>query len=207
MSDTPTEEKSLSMVIGDCNDKLITVTDDVTPTPNRIDLSKAVDGTTNRPAIVRFSILDLFTKTSCFSDQIAVLPQSGATVGQANLIVDKPDTEGVTPATRRWDLEITQQDFVRPSGTAGTISVTSNSVAVVGVGTDFTKSKVGDVLQPFGAGNVKPVKIATITDATHLTVESAIFTTEPTITYSIRRGKSRTPIRGPIFMKQGAVPS
>lgn len=209
------KELTLTMTIGDSEDFIVTVTDDAT-TPNLIDLSKAVDGTAARPAILRWAAKRtpaddankdaIAFKTSYFEDQIQVLAQTGPTLGQSRLLLDKPDTEDEEVGTFRWDLEVTRQDVVRPGSGSGTIAVVSGSVAVTGTATTFRKWKVGDVLQPLGGLNVAPVKITKIISDTSLEVEAAIFATEPVVpSYEVRRGKHKTARKGPFVLEQEVV--
>ncbi len=209
------KEVTLELTQGDSEDYLITVKDDATPTPALIDLSKAVDGTAARPAIVRFAVkaapadesnaeATVF-KTSYFTAQIVFLTQSGLTLGQCRALIDKPDTQGVEAGDYRWDVEITRQDVLRAGASGGTVSVGSGSVVVAGSGTAFTKAKVGDVLQPLGGLNLAPVKITKVTSNTSLEVEAAIFQTEAGISFEIRRGKHKTAGRGPFTLLQSVV--
>lgn len=205
---------TLSMVNGDSQDYLVTVTDDAS-TPARINLSTAVDGTATRSAIVRFAIKSIPStqlnsdsgvvfKSSYDSSQIAFLAQSGTTVGQCRVLLDKPDTVSLDAGTYRWDLEVTRQDTLRTSASTGVLSVTAGTTLVQGTATAFTAAKVGDVLQPLGT-NRAPVKIASITSATQLLVEYPIFSTETTVAFEIRRGKHRTAAYGPFTMLQSVV--
>jgi hypothetical protein len=210
---TIVEDTDLELVVGDSEDFLLTLRDE---NDVLIDLSKAVDGTANRPAIIRFAVKDnadddnslaRVYKTSFDTEEIQVLTQSGATLAMARILVDKPDTEDIEPSSKRWDCEVTRQDFIRPLASVGTVSLTAGSNAVVGAGTDFTKAKVGDVLMPTSGTNTKPALISKIISATSLEVEDGIvFTaTEPGITFEIRRGKSRTAARGNMAMSAGIV--
>lgn len=210
---TVVEDTDLELVIGDSEDFLLTLEDE---NEDLIDLSKAVDGTANRPAIIRFAVKDnaedgndqaLIYKTSFDASDVQILTQAGATFAMARILVDKPDTEGHEPATKRWDCEVTRQDFIRTLASAGTVSLTADGTVVDGSGTNFLKAKAGDVLMPTSGANTKPALITRIISATQLEVENgAVFTaTDPTVTFEIRRGKSRTAARGNMTMKPGIV--
>ena len=215
MASSSKKEVTLSLVGGDSEDFIVTITDDATPTPAKINLSQAVDGTANRPAIVRFAIKAdpdsddnseaVVFKTSYFTDQIQVLAQAGLTLGQCRLLLDKPDTVDAEAGDYRWDLEVTRQDVARAGAGGGTMTVTANSVVVTGTGTAFNKAKLGDVLQPLGILNTKPVKITKVVSANSLEVEAAIFEPEAGITFEIRRGKHKTAARGPFTIIQSVV--
>lgn len=207
------KETLLSLVGGDSEDILITVTNDATPTPALIDLSAAVDATAGRKAIARFAVKRmpafegndeaLVFKRSYNPGEILFLAQSGGTLGQLKIYVDKPDTDVVSAGTFRWDLEITRQDFLRTA--AGTIDVEVDSDIVTGHGTSFSLAKVGDVLQPLGSSNTQPVKVLEVVSNTSLRVEHAGFTTESGIAFELRRGKSKTVARGPFQVAQSVV--
>jgi len=210
------KEVTLSLVLGDSEDFLVTVTDDTAPVPLKIDLSVAVDGTASRPAIVRFAVkktpatMDnpeaLVFKTSYFDDQLPLLAQVGATLGQCRLLLDKPDTDDAAAGDYRYDLEVTRQDAARVGASGvGMVAVTADSVVVTGTGTAFQKAKVGDVLQPLGVLNTKPVKIVSIASATSLEVEAPIFQTEANVPFELRRGKHKTAARGPFVLIQSVV--
>lgn len=219
------KDVTLSLILGDSEDFLVTVTDDATPTPNKIDLSKAVDGTVARPAIVRFAVKEdpadetnaeaLVFKTSYYDDEIQFLAQAGATLGQCRLLLDKPDTEGADPSANadgtatsvayRWDLEVTRQDVLRSGASGGTVALVAGSIVVTGTGTTLQKAKVGDVLQPLGVLNTKPVKITKVVSATSIEVEAAIFQNESGIAFEVRRGKHKTAAKGPFSLIQGTV--
>lgn len=208
------KEVTLELTQGDSEDYLITVKDDA-PTPAPINLSQAVDGTVDRPAIVRFAVKKdpasesneeaIVFKSSYFPDQISFLPQSGGTLGQCRALVDKPDTQDVEAGAYRWDIEVTRQDALRSGAQAGTISVSSGSVVVAGTGTAFDKAKPGDVLQPLGVLNTAPVKILKVVSPSSVEVEAPVFQTEAGISFEVRRGKHKTAGRGPFTLVQSVV--
>lgn len=207
---------TLTLVRGDSDDFLVTVTDDAA-TPAPIDLSKAVDGTVNRRAIVRFSVKTtppdtvantdaVIFKSSSWDDQIPFLVQTGATLGQCRVLIDKPDTETADPTgSYVWDLEVSRQDSLRTGAYVGTYAVTPGSGVVVGSGTAFLKAKVGDIFQPLGPGNTRPVIIDKITDNTHMTVDYTTWSAESGQSFEVRRGKHRTAARGPFTLESGVV--
>lgn len=219
VSETDTEgELQITMVRGDSDDFLVTVKDDATPTPNKIDLSKAVDGTASRPAVVRFSVKRdppeeqtnteaLCFKHSAYTDQIPFLAQAGATLGQCRILLDKPDTEEGDPdLTYRWDIEVTRQDILRSAASVGTISLTAGSATVVGIGTAFQNAKVGDVLQPLGPLNAGvPAIIKKVLTATSIEVDHSNFQNEAGQAFEVRRGKHKTAARGPFVLQSGVV--
>jgi hypothetical protein len=213
---TSSGELQLSLIRGDSDDFLVTVTDDATPTPNPIDLSKAVDGTANRRAVVRFAVKtdpDAQTnaeatvfKASHYDDQLPFLAQSGATMGQCRVLVDKGDTEAADPsATYRWDIEVSRQDSLRTGASVGTFAVTAGSKTITGTGTAFTKAKVGDIFQPLGVLNTRPVIVDAVVSATQLTVDYDGWTTESGVAFEVRRGKHKTAARGPFVVESGVV--
>lgn len=206
-------DKKLSIVAGDSVDYVVTVQDDARP-PNKIDLSKAVDGAVSRPAIIRFAVKEdpsvdsnedaLVFKTSYVASEIAPLAQSGATLGQCNILIDKADTEDIEVGEYRWDIEVTRQDALRTS--AGTVTCATGSKSVTGVGTNFLLAKVGDVFQPLGVLNTKPAIITKIVSATVLEIEtSALLVTEAAVAFEIRRGRHKTAQRGPFEVLEGVV--
>lgn len=210
------KEVTLELTQGDSEDYLVTVKDDATPTPALIDLSVAVDGTPDRPAIVRFAVKKdpasesnaeaVVFKASYFDDQLLVLPQTGSTLGQCRALIDKPDTQDVEAGAYRWDTEVTRQDSLRTGASVGTLSVVTDSVLVTGAGTAFQKAKVGDVLQlTSGTNLLKPVKIVKVVDAVTMQIEAALFLTDGAVTFEIRRGKHRTAGRGPFTLIQSVV--
>lgn len=206
---------TLTLVKGDSDDLLVTVTDDATP-PVPIDLSKAVDGTASRRAILRFAVKSepalqtnaeaLVFKTSHRDDQVPFLAQSGGTLGQARVLVDKQDTEDGDPtASFSWDLEVSRQDALRSGASVGTVSFTAGSLVVAGTGTAFDKAQPGDILQPLGALNTLPVLINKVVSASSLEADFKDWQAEPNVTFEIRRGKHRTAVRGPFILEQGVV--
>jgi hypothetical protein len=206
---------TLVLIRGDSDDFLVTVTDDAVP-PVAIDLSKAVDGTVGRRAIVRFAVKTdpdtqsnqeaLVFKSSHLDDQLPFLTQAGATMGQCRVLIDKPDTEGAdTTASYTWDLEVSRQDSLRSGASGGTYQVAPGTGAVLGTGTAFTKAKVGDIFQPLGALNTRPSIIDKIVDDTHMTVDFTTWQAESGQALEIRRGKHKTAARGPFTLESGVV--
>ncbi len=182
---------TISIVAGDAVNLDLAYTDK--DTGAAIDLSGALDGTAARPAVLRWgakvkideedaSIL----KTTYIASEAVIADQTAAaTKGHATVFLDEPDTEDVDPDTYSWAAELTRQDTLRTA--AGTVSLTTANT-VAGVGTQFTKGKKGDVFQPLGASNTKPVLIEAITSDTSLTLDAAIYTAEAGILFEIRRG-------------------
>lgn len=213
---TTAGELQLSLVRGDSDDFLVTVTDDATPTPNPIDLSKAVDGTANRRAVVRFAVKtdpDTQTnaqaavfKTSHYDDQLPFLTQSGATVGKCRILIDKGDTEDAEVALAyRWDLEVSRQDSLRTGASVGTFSVVAGSSTVTGLGTAFQNVRVGDIFQPLGPLNVRPAIVDAVVSPTQITVDFDGWTAESGVAFEVRRGKHKTAARGPFVVETGVV--
>ena len=210
-------EMEITLVRGDTDDFLVTVTDDATPTPNKINLSQAVDGTASRNAVVRFAVKSkpedqdnteaLCFKHSAFDDEIPFLVQAGATLGQCRVLLDKPDTEEGDPDLEyRWDIEVTRQDILRTAASGGTVSMVAGSAVITGVGTAFQNAKVGDVFQPLGVLNAgKPAIVQSVASATSMTVDHSNFQTEPGVTFEVRRGKHKTAARGPFVLQSGVV--
>lgn len=205
---------TLTMVEGDTGDFVVSVKDDADP-PVAVDLSKAVDGTVDRPAVIRFAVKTDPTdpnsaaqvyKTTYREDQIKILAQTGPTVGQCRVMLDKPDTEDAdTSASYSWDVEVSRQDALRPGASVGTATVVAGSNAVVGVGTAFTKARKGDIFQPLGL-NVTPCIVDKITDDTHMTVETwQAWFSETGLAFELRRGRHKTAARGPFVFQDGVV--
>lgn len=71
---------------------------------------------------------------------------------------------------RKWSWSIKRSQFIIPQMTsAGTVTVTLNSNTVVGSGTTWTKSLIG---QQFRIGNLTPIyDIVDVPDASHLTLQ------------------------------------
>jgi hypothetical protein len=178
-----------------------------------INLNNAVDGTVNRPAIIRFAVKKdppsetnqeaVIFKSTYFTNQIEILPQSGATLGQCRCLIDKIDSQDIDAGAYRWDLEVTRQDFVRTQ--SGQVSVVAGSKVVTGTSTSFLSAKVGDVLHLISLSNPLPVKISKIISNTQLEIEAALFQTQNNVTFEIRRGKHKTPTRGPFTIVQSVV--
>lgn len=86
----------------------------------------------------------------------------------------------------------------------GTISVTSGSASVVGVGTSFdTELQKGDLIQLPGQGDVEYI-VESVTGATNLVLESSLARPLPTITASaqtFRRGGVRVPLPGGFYFE------
>lgn len=216
-------ETTLTLVRGDSDDILVTVEipDANDPTIlNRVRLDQAVDGTADRPAILRAAIKEdyedlnenaLVFSESHYPDQINFLDQTvAATEGQARWLIDKPDTESGDPETSYcWDLEVTQQDFLRTGAQVGSIETQAspNGATILGSGTAFTKAKVGDVLQILdGTNDAFPALIEEITSDTVMVVSFADW---PGVAsgkaFEIRRGKHTTAARGPFVLERGQV--
>lgn len=206
---------TITLVRGDSDDLLVTVVDDAVP-PVPVDLSKAVDGTAARPAVIRFSVKSkpdqqtneeaLVFKTSHYPDQIPFLAQAGATMGQCRVLIDKPDTETGDPAVKwKWDLEVSRQDALRSAASVGTLAFTPGSDVVVGTATQFQNARQGDVLQPLGVLNLLPVMVIEVLSATQLRTSFSGWQAEAGVTFEIRRGKNRTAARGPFTLLSGVV--
>lgn len=206
----------LELTLGDSDDILITVEDDASP-PRRIDLSQAVDGTADRPAIIRVAVKKdpardlnseaVLFKTSYAVDEIEILPQAlDATKGQCRVRIDKPDTEDEDAGDYSWDVEVTRQDIQRTGAQVGTLTLTEGSKTITGVGTAFTKAKVGDVIHPTsGAADGRPVVISKIVSDTQAESEYAWPTGESDVTFELRRGKSKTAASGTFTLVQDVV--
>lgn len=216
ITETDDGELQITLVRGDSDDYVVTVTDDAVPTPNSINLSQAVDGTPSRNAIIRFAVKEfpdkqdnvdaLVFKHSAYADQIPFLTQSGATLGKCRVLVDKPDTEPGDPdVDYRWDIEVTRQDALRTAASGGTVALTAGSTTVVGTGTAFQNAKQGDVLQPLGTNLAVPAIIQEVVSATEVTVDHGNFQTEVGASFEIRRGKHKTAARGPFVLLSGVV--
>ena len=146
-------------------------------------------------------------KLSYDASQIEILPQAvPATKGQCKVKLDKPDTSDNKAGDYSWDLEVTRQDVLRTGASVGTAALVADSGAVVGTGTAFTKAKVGDVVQVTSGPNAGRVSLITaITSATALTTERLWEDADPTATFEIRRGKSKTAARGKFTLVQDVV--
>jgi hypothetical protein len=207
----------IELVRGDSDDILVTITDDASPTPNLIDLSVATDATANRPAIIRFAVKKDPTKEanikaavlklSYDASELEILPQAApATRGQCRVKLDKPDTSDNKAGDYSWDLEVTRQDALRPGASAGALAVVAGNVVPIGTGTAFTKAKVGDVVQiTSGPNDGRASLITKITSATSIETERAWEDTDPSATFEIRRGKSKTAVRGKFTLVQDVV--
>jgi hypothetical protein len=205
---------TLSLVVGDSADLTLTVDDGATPAVI-MDLSQAMDGTPNCPAIIRMAIKDapaeeantaaLTYRTSFDPAQIEVLAQASTTLGQMVIHLDKPDTEAADPSTSyKWDVEVSRQGTIRTS--VGTAAIPEGGGVVVGSGTAWTKARTGDILQlTSGANAGKVALVALVTDDTHLTVENPKLTADPSATFVLRRGVHRTVVRGACSLVQGVV--
>jgi hypothetical protein len=210
------KEAALELTQGDSEDYLVTVHNDAVTPLVGLDLSTAVDGTANRPAIVRFAVKKnpssesnadaAVFKSSYYADQISFLPQLGATLGQCRALLDKPDTKDVPAGAYRWDVEVTRQDVLRFGASTGTLTTVAGSARVVGVGTFFTRAKVGDVVQILAGPDVlRPVKIVAISSDTLLEIEAPVFSSAAGSAFEIRRGKHKTAARGPFTLLQSVV--
>lgn len=207
----------IELVRGDSDDILVTITDDASPTPNLIDLSIATDGTIGRPAIVRFAVKKdpsketnpkgAVLKLSYDVSQIEILPQAvPATKGQCRVKLDKPDTSDNKAGAYSWDLEVTRQDSLRPGASVGTLALAAGNSVPIGTATAVTKAKVGDVIQITSGLNLGRVSLITkITSATSFETERAWEDTDAAATFEIRRGKSKTAVRGAFVLVQDVV--
>jgi hypothetical protein len=207
-------EVAITLTRGDSDDITISVVDSETP-PVAVNLSTAVDGTANRPAIIRFAVkasADLTNaeavvfKDSHASDEIEVLPQSGATLGKCALYLEKADTEGAEPGEYVWDVEVSRQAALKVAASVGTLAFTSGSNVVTGTGTAFRNARAGDILHPTsGASSGKPAIIDKIVSDTSVQVSWGGFPTESLVTFEIRRGQHKTAVRGPFTLAPGVV--
>jgi hypothetical protein len=207
----------IELVRGDSDDILVTITDDASPTPNLIDLSLATDGTAGRPAIVRFAVkkdpskeLNLkaaVLKLSYDASEIEILSQATpSTRGQCRVKLDKPDTSDNKAGAYSWDLEVTRQDVLRPGASVGTLALAAGNAVPIGTGTSITKAKVGDVVQITSGANLGLASLITkITSATSFETERVWENTDPSATFEIRRGKSKTAVRGVFTLVQDVV--
>jgi len=214
--------KDLCLTRGDSDDILVTVKepDPLSPDPLNpdkipVDLSVAVDGTLLRPVIMRFAVKEdpldtneqaiIFKDSSNGTDEIEPFPQTGLTLGQARVIIDKYDTEEDEAGDYPYDFEVSQQDFLRNGAQVGTLAITAGSNAIVGTGTLFTLAKRGDILQLLGTNN-KPVMIDKIIDDLNIVVSTKVLVTEPALaTFEIRRGKHFTAAKGCFKIPDGQV--
>lgn len=207
----------IEMIRGDSDDILVTITDDASPTPNTIDLSVATDGTVNRPAVVRFAVKKDPTKeanakaavfkVSYDASQIEVLAQAvPATRGQCKVKIDKPDTADNKAGDYSWDLEVTRQDALRTGASVGTLACVAGSKVVIGTATALRAAKVGDVVQITSGPNSGRVSIIeAIASDTLFTCERAWEDADASATFEVRRGKSKTAVRGKFTLVQDVV--
>lgn len=214
---TATGETQVTMVAGDAADIPLTILDDADP-PAPVDLSKAVDGTVSRRAVVRMAVKDkpdvqendegLAYKVSHVDTEIEILDQSvEANLGKLVVRLDKPDTAAGIPTTAyRWDLEVTRQDAVREAASVGTAALVAGSALVEGTDTRFDLAKVGDVFQPTTEdGNATPAVVLEVISPTQLRTTFAGWSDEAAASFELRRGNSRTAFRGPFKLLQGIV--
>jgi hypothetical protein len=206
---------TISVNRGDSDDLLFTVMDDAA-SPAAVDLSKATDGTASRRAILKFVVKtvpvnqaspeELFLRTSYADSEIMFATQSGATLGQATVMLDKPDIETAdVDVSYAWGLDVIRQDALRAGASAGTVSYVNGSATVLGSGTAFGNAKAGDVLQPLGVFNGRPVIILEVVSDTELLMDFDTWTTEPGVAFEIRRGKHRLAVRGPFDVQPGLI--
>lgn len=223
MATTTTTTEVLSFEQGESLTRTITVTvpdpTSVTTPPARlpVDLSIALDGTADRPAIVRAACkLDLddtnesglFFKTSYSAEEINFLDQVTLT-GQALLYVDEADTDRGEPSDCYiLTVRVTRQDFLRTAANTGTIdALTDGSGSVVGTGTAFTSAKQGDVLTiTSGVNNGVASRIESITDDSNIVTEKTNWQDDagPGITFEIRRADNQVGLRQKVtLVKEG----
>jgi hypothetical protein len=209
-------EVDISLVRGDSDDILVTVKDTAQPTQNLINLGTATDGTPSRPAVLRYAAkaapskdknaAAAIFKASYRTDEIEVLPQTGLTVGQCVVKIDKPDTSDNKAGVYAHDFEVVRQDVPRPGAGVGTAAIVASAVGVTGTGTAFTKAKAGDVLHPTSGPNLgAPRLISKVVSATALEVEVAWETSDAAATFEIRRGKAKTAFTGKLTLVQDVV--
>lgn len=205
-------EIDFELVVGDSFDLNFVVKNDAV-VPVAIDLSKAIDGTASRPAVLRFAIVkalgDPPAKAVVYKDsydpaQIFVKTQTAPDIGAVVVRGDSQDTDQAKPkADLPWDLEITRQDFIRTQ--AGTLTF-DGTTTVVGFGTNFLLMKRGDIIHPTsGANSGKPVIVEAVTDALHIVIDRAIYGAEAGVTFEGRRGYRRTSAKGKVTLVEGAV--
>lgn len=200
------ESTALQLVRGDADNYLITVDDGGDPAV-AVDLSLTVDGLSDGLAIVRFAVVKnhrgtsnaaaLIFKTTYREDEILLANQNTDT-GKFTVFIDKDDTDGEKVGTYCWDVEVTLQDFEREGSTVGTASVAEDgATTIIGVGTDFTHFKKGDVLTFIGGSNANvPCMIVSVADATHLVIDNDQLEADDDVVFTVRRGLSRTVARG-----------
>ena len=212
--DTP-----LTLVIGDSAEYLFTLQelaavegDPAVP----FDLTQAVDGTSSRRAIVRFAVKSdpdvqsnddaTVYKESYVADEVSLLAQSGLTLGQCLVQVDKVDTEGAFADDYFWDLECCRQDAERTGASqVGTITLVAGSKTVVGVGTAFLKAKLYDILQPLGTNLNNPAIITKILSDTQIEVAHSEWSNDAGASFEIRRSRTRTLMGGTYTLTNGVV--
>jgi hypothetical protein len=91
------------------------------------------------------------------SDQIGIYPKPSASISSGATLTYEPSMR-----------DMAQDDY-----TTGTVSLTSGSAAVVGVGTTFTAKMIGRVLfVTDGSADGMGYKISAYTDATHITLDN-----------------------------------
>lgn len=213
MTTTIDDETEYAITRGDSDDILITFVNDEDP-PVPYDLSKSTDGVADRPAIVRYAVKvrvtdtnenALIIKRSYDDTEIVLMPQDGDvsdpdnTVGQVAVFIDIPDTLGKRPGSYWWDLDVTRQGMLRAGAQSGTLTFDGTAV-VVGVGTNFTRAKVGDIVHlTSGAMSGTAVLVARITSSGLMTLDLP-FPAETGVTFELRRGFRKTPLRGPFII-------
>ena len=209
-------ETEYTLTRADSDDVLFTFVDredDGVVVPVAWDLSVSAEATpvANRPAVVRYAVKAKVTdpnsaavliKRSYFADEVVILTQSGATLGQAVVFLDAADTAGRRPGTYWWDVELTRQGVLRT--TAGTLTF-DGTTRVVGSGTVLTAAKVGDILHPTsGSLSGKPVLITEVVSATEVIVDRTM-PAQAGVTFEARRGVRKTPMRGPFYLTAEVV--
>jgi len=172
-----------------------------------VNLSEAVDGTPDRPAVIIFEWRKgnsrIFKKVNYDSEEIQVLDQ-GTNPGQFLLRTDEPDTDQALVAITigepvyLYELAISRQDIARSGAQAGTVDVTAGSNDLVGVGTVFSEARPGDIIHlTSGGASGQFSRIIEVTDDTNLVVDRTNWITTAGASFEIRRGKILPGQRGP----------
>lgn len=211
--------QSLSLIKGDSDEYLVTITEGVGSGATPVNLDQAVDGTDNRKAILRFSVKltpsreenedALIYKESYYPDQIKVLDQTlTSTRGKVEILIDKPDTlEGRISDSYSWDLEVSLQDVERSNVSGvGTATAELGSNIIVGSSTQFSQAKLFDIINLLDVDNLnKPALITRIISDTELEVSRNDWVDVSGGSFEVRRGRHRTAAAGSFALKQDVV--
>lgn len=202
----PVTDLDVEMKLGDSKTLQLQLVNDATP-PAPINL-------TSVGIVIKFSIKEyaedtnaeaLVHKRSYDATEAAVVTAASGIIA---IYLRKEDSIDDEAGSFPWDVEVTRKGATVPAATVGNVSVVAGTVAIIGVGTAFTKLHVGDLIQldSLLPENAKLVTVDEVVSDTEIRTDYDAWVTEAGIAIAgAWAGDVKTPVGGTWTFKQDAT--